>query len=261
MTGHRPNALRTGLLLATVACLAAGCLPTRRVGHFGDNAFYHARDHYRVRYMDGAEGLLPDRWVLENFELREDGTPDAARVEPDDAFLDHYALSQFAPVRRETAFSGERVDLRYVLDDGVGEIYARTLPVPPAWDRAPLSAMMRRAVVSMTAPLAQAPNLLGHRIPPGTSVHLRGEGTAMVDGVRAHFVTFDLIQTNPGGAERVRRVSVVGVRPDNFRYRVHRWALPMMVVFGHISAPDEHDAQRSDFESFVSRVDFAEPPG
>lgn len=252
------SAHRRAILLLLGATLASGCLPTRRVGHFGDNAFYHARDHYRVRYLDDAgRSLLPESWALENFELHDDGSPDAARLTPDDAFLDHYAMSQFAPVRREVAFSGERVDLRYVREDGVGEIYARTLPVPPAWDAAPLSAMMRRAVVSMGAPLAQAPNLLGHRVPVGVSVHLRGEGSAIVDGYSAYFVTFDLIQTD-GNAERVRRVSIVGVRPDH-SYRVRRWQLPMMVVFGHISSPDDHVSQRATFESFVSRVDFSEP--
>jgi len=50
-----------------------------------------------------------------------------------------------------------------------------------------------------------------------------------------------------------------GVRPDEHVYRVRRWRLPMMVVFGHISMPDAHAAQRPAFESFVSRVDIARP--
>ena len=41
--------------LLVAVSLAAGCRG-RLVGHFGDRAFYHVRDHYRIRYAPGAGG-------------------------------------------------------------------------------------------------------------------------------------------------------------------------------------------------------------
>lgn len=256
-----PSPISTVIRLGAICAIAAalgGCLQPRFVGHFGDNAFYHTRDHYRVRYLEGTQRLLPEGWTLENFETDdESGAPTFAREEPSAAYVEQHGMSSYAPVRREYAFTTERIDLRYSRSEGVGEIYARTLPLPPGWARAQLSTVMRRAVISIGAPMQQAPDLLGHRVPGGTVVHLRGEGPAEVDGRSAYYVTFDLIRTYENGESQVRRVSLVGLRPEAHRIRVRRWRLPMMVVFGHISAPDAHLEQRPDFESFVSRVDFA----
>ncbi len=244
--------------LALAAPLLTGCLGARPIGFFGSHAFYTARDHYRVRYLDGDERrLLADGWDIENFEVGDDGVPDVARLDPPEAYMDSHALSSYVPMRREYAFSTERVELRYRREDGVSEIYARSLPLPPGWAEADVGLAMRRSVLSLGNPMARAPNVLGHQVPTGTVVHLRAEGRAEVDGQPGYYCVFDLIQTDRRtGEERVRRASVIGVRSEH-SYRVRRYRLPMMVVFGLITSPSDHADLRPDFESLVSRVDFA----
>ncbi|MGE0789637.1 MAG: hypothetical protein AB7S26_28450 [Sandaracinaceae bacterium] len=254
-----PRSYPRALALASFllgAALLTGCLGERYVGHFDDNAFYASRGHYRIRYENPGALLGPD-WELTNFERDELGQPIRAIHVPnaDDA----HAISEFAPVRREYAFGSERVDLRYVNSDGVSEIFTRTLPMSPAWARAELSAAIARAVIALGTPIAGAPNLLGHQLPPNTEVHMRASGAAHVDGHDGRYVVFDLIQV-ANGTERVRRVSLVALRPDelvNVHYRVRRWRLPMLLVIGHISPPEVHDEQHAEFAGLVSRLDLA----
>jgi len=237
------------LILALVAsALASGCLPPRRVGHFAENGFYHTRDHYRVRYVEGGQRLLGPDWALENFDADDDGRPLHASGDP--RWYEGHDLRTFG-VRRGRLVTTERWDLRFTHADTGHVIFARSIPLRPVWAGYDLPSLLRLSVHAIQARYEGAPDLLGTGATAPSFVRVITEGDARVDGQRARFVTFD---QQVGAA--TRRVTVVALRPGRATWNVRRWRLPMMVVFGFVSGTEDHRGPRADFESLVSRVDL-----
>lgn len=243
---------RLAPIAAVVLGLVAGCKETRSVGHFGDTAFHHVRDHYRIRYLPEGERLLPPPWRLANYELDASGAP--AEASQDAAYWTGYAVDHpRAGVRQVRA---ERVDLRYEHQANGAMLWARTVPTSEGWADAPVGAILRDAVRGMASGEPRGLDLVGHPLAQGrrTEVALIGQGPAVVDGVAAHWATFDLASPNAGVIDRY---TVVLVRPPNGRWRYERWSFPMLLILGYASRPSQHAALRPTFEGFVERVDFA----
>lgn len=239
--------------LAALTGLLGGCKGPRDVGHFSRDAFYHSRDHYRIRYLDdGERRLLPQRWSLANFEHDDDGRPTTARQ--GSAYWTGYAVEHPRTGTREVR--AERIDLRYQHEDGIGAIWARTVPTSETWREAPLDAILRDAVRGMASDRPRGLDLVGHPVAQGdrTAVEVVGQGDAVVDGLPARWATFDLANLR---TDVVDRYSVVVVRPPATRWRYRRWSFPMLLILGYASPPGQHAALRPSFESFVRRVDVA----
>ncbi|RZO58830.1 MAG: hypothetical protein EVA89_17845 [Sandaracinaceae bacterium] len=235
------------VLLATLA--ASGCLPQRSIGHFADNGFYHTRDHYRVRYADGeaSRGLVPG-WDLVNFHHGEDGQPVQARSEPQ--WWSGYDLREYG-VHRGRVTRAERWDLRFARGDDA--IFSRTVPLKPSWASYDLPTLLRYAVHAIQARYAGAPDLLGTDEGMPGFVRVISEGDAVVDGRPARFITFD--HQDRQSRQSARRVTLVAMRPGQHAWRVRRWRVPMLLVFGVVTEPGAHRESRADFEGLVSRVD------
>jgi hypothetical protein len=242
------------LALALSAALL-GCKTRREVGHFGDRAFYHARDHYRIRYRpDGEEtgSLLPPGWSIDNYAVGAEGRPTVASREP--RFWTGYAVEH--PRGGTRHIRAERIDLRFVRSGDPAMIWARTVPTSESWADAPLEQIVRGGVRGLASGARPGLDLFGRDPPLGgrTMVRVRDEGPAQVDGRPAYFSTFDLIRTPAGSVDRV---TVVVARPGSHRWRYRRWSFPMLLIFGYVSSPATHEGYRRDFAGFVSRVDIA----
>jgi hypothetical protein len=242
---------RIALVLAALAL--AGCLARAPIGRFDHDAFYHVRDHYRVRYVgnDRAQGVLPRGWRLDNFALDPEGEPVRALTG-----LEHrvfYSLAQPGR-RRSRMYEVERYDLHFVREGG-GEMFARTVPVGASNRDYGLRALMRGSV--SPGALMSDSNVLGRESIAGAYVEPLREGWAQVDARNAYFVTFDL-RAPSGVAERV---TIVGLEARPWNMGRGRLRFPILLVFGYASPPAMHDALRPDFESFVRRVDIRSRAG
>lgn len=237
---------------ALVALVLAGCVGPRAVGHFGENAFYHARDHYRVRYLPHAPqySLLPEGWRLESYVFDDAGRPLEASRDP--RFVQLYDADTRSG--RVAQVLAERFDLYFAEDSGDATMWARTMPLDGYWQGLDIAFLMRAAVAHIGRD-PRAPDVLGTR---GYRflADVIGDRSARVDGHRAHAVTFDVRM--PAGENSVaqRRVTVVGIEIEHHRWREGRVRRPMLLVFGYASSPSAHLATRATFERFVSRVDL-----
>jgi hypothetical protein len=245
-----------------LAASASGCLRARSIGHFGDAAFYHVQDHYRVRYASAESRSLMshETWTLDNFTSNVEGRPVEPRAES--WYWDDYDLSALGipggrrARRRVRMVRTPRVDLRFVHRQGAGEIWARSALLHEAWARQPLDALMRYSVEAIAAHHPGAPMLVP-RIPPvSPGLRLVREGAAQIDGHPAYFMTFDERTRSRSGQWVEERFTVVGVRPSR-PWVTRRNRAPMLLVFGLASRPAQHDGLLEDFERLVSRVDLA----
>ncbi|HJL15477.1 MAG TPA: hypothetical protein RMH99_07480 [Sandaracinaceae bacterium LLY-WYZ-13_1] len=247
-----PLRLVLGIVLAGVA--AAGCKSARQVGHFGAEAFYHQRDHYRIRYLPGADAraaLLPPGWSLQNYAHGPEGRPTVASERS--RYWTSYAVEH--PRRGTREVRAERVDLRFVHRPEPAMMWVRTVPTSEEWADVPLEGLVRGGVLGLAADREAGLDLLGRNLPVGrTEVRVLGHGPARVDGHPAHYAVFETVRAEAGEADRM---TVVVVRPGEHRWRYGRWTFPMLVVFGYVSAPARHASFRDDFAGLVSRVDVA----
>ena len=240
--------------LAALVALVAGCKSPRAIGHFAPDAFYHARDHYRVRYLaPERRQLLPGSWVLDNFE-HEDGRPTIPREEPTywtDYFVEH-------PRVGARAVRAERFDLRFTHVAGDGVIWARSVPSSRASYDARVDLILRDAIGAMADEGVRGLDLVGYPVAQGdeASLEVRGHGRASVDGLPAYWASFDVTNQRSGVVDRY---TVVLLRPPGGTWRAHRWTFPMLLVLGYASPPTRYAALRPTFESFVGRIDLADP--
>ncbi len=241
----------TFLVFASV--IASGCLPGRPMGHFGERAFYHTRDHYRVRYLAAdSPRLLPPSWTLETYEHDARGRPTAPSSDP--RFYADYRIDH--PRRRNVRYMrAERFDLRFVEEDG-SAMWSRTMYLHGAWLKVPLARLLAAGVSPMEFERLPMPDLLDLRERRQESrTRLVEEGPVRVDGQEAYFLTFDLETHESRGSVVVSRVTLVGVVPPHGA-RWQRRELPSLVLFAYTTPPASHDEHRAAFESFVSRVDL-----
>ena len=238
-----------------IASAVAGCKRARFVGHFDDDAFYHVRDHYRVRYRAGDGRLLPPGWRIVNYERDGETERPTVAVESD-AFVTHYAVDHGRRGTRQVR--AESVDLRFEHEEFPAMMWARTVPTSETWAEAPLAMMLRDAVRGLSTGAPAGLDLVGQPLAPGHALdaELLEDGDAVVDGLSARWARFDLRNRD---TRAVDRFTVVMLRPGENRWRYRRYNFPMLVVLGYVSRPARHAALRPVFESFVSRVDVAGP--
>ncbi|MFK7986461.1 MAG: hypothetical protein AB8I08_10545 [Sandaracinaceae bacterium] len=254
MTRLSARAAVLGVLVLGVSVLG-GCLPQRLSGHFGEAAYYHHRDHYRVRYADGhaeARHLLDAPWRLANFEADENGRPSHVPTGEENASL--YDRQRYVSGRGRRTFRLARYDLEYRHADNGSVVYARTVPLRHPWTDDTLPVLMRRTIASLLTPGADAPDLLGRTL--GTEalqLRILREGPTTVDGQPAHAIRFALRT----GEDRQETITLVGVKARRPLRQGRR--VPAMVVFGLISAPGDHAAGQDALVSLVSRVDLNPP--
>jgi hypothetical protein len=250
MVSARSTAPLAIALLAACLALVGGCKRATDVGHFGNGAFYHARDHYRVRYLEGADrerGLLPSAWRIANFTL-ERGVPSTAAHGDE-----NYAVYQL-PNRngRRVATRAAAFDLRYQHWDR-SVIWARTLPAEPEAEHASSAALLDSYVRSAAAQPADTQMGLGFFVQGMPEWRFLRRGPATVDGRSGAHATLDVRRA---GGSQVSRITLVIVRSEHV-FRARAGTFPMFVVFGLASPPDRHRDHLADLESLVSRVDLA----
>lgn len=240
--------MRPLITLALGASLLAGCLPSRTVGHFGEGAFYHMHDDYRIRYADpDGRTLLGPSWELLNYDVGEDGHPSFARTGGD--YDDLVQLGLFVPTRRPHTLHIPRVDVRYRDAERRSEIWVRTVPLTQGWGTANIQQVLHASITAMNRPMVGAPDLLG-RPWQGARTEVRDFGRAQVDGYVASFAELDLV------GQTTERITLVAMHPGAHHIRVSRWRTPALIVFGLSTPPETHAALRPEFESLVSRVDI-----
>lgn len=248
---------RSVLLALAFALGLGGCIRPRPVGHFGENAFYLTRAHYRVRYESAPERtLLSQPWRLASYEIDPNGRPVGARQ--DARFWMTYDQHELLAAGRPRPIVAERFDLYFEHEDGRAVMWARTIPIRRAWQYEPASNLIRAGVLGIDRRSGPVPDLLGL----GTLEHVELASEpevrpARVDATRAEAYTFDLARGPDPAHLRLWRVTVVALRSNGAMWRVGRRPLPSLIVLGYASAPQDHDAHRAAFESLVRRVDLA----
>ncbi len=253
MTHRSTLRAATALALLALASGAAGCMRPRPVGHFGENAFYLSRAHYRIRYLDG-RALAPSDWRLTSYELDDDGRPVGARQ--DARFWTTYDQAELLGASRTRPVVAERFDLFFEHEDGRSVMWARTIPIRRIWEREPAWRLLRAGVLGVDARSGPVPDLIG--IGASEPRALGGEPEvrpARVDGQRTHAYTFDLVRGAPPAA-RLWRVTVVGLRTFRPTWAIGRRRLDSFIVLGYATPPDAHDEHRPAFESLVRRLDL-----
>lgn len=219
-----------------------GCMRPSDVGHFGRNAFYHAADHYRIRYADAEGTMLPAPWRIENFVV-EGERPTVSRTEP----IWYTSVGSGRALQRVPIF-----DLRYVHDDG-STIFVRTVPVPASFAGLEPTLLLGEHV-RRTAIGAAARETFGFPVPRPFRWRWLRQGSATVDGRDAAHATVEVLGgRDPAGV----RVTLVALQPGRHVMRVGRERVPIILVFGLASPAARHEAHLPTLERFVSRVDIA----
>ncbi len=206
------------IVIALVAHCVAGCRGNN-VGVFAEDAFYHVRGHYRVRYPHAGaprRALLPTAaWTLENFLDDERGLP--SRVSPSSRFWTVYSLETGGS--RPVRVRAELFDLRFVHRRDGTVLWARSVPLPSTQEQTSLQVVARDYVVraasgsAMTVDFSPAPEARARRFGP----RVLHEGRARVDGQEAYFMIFEHIDLDRREAEPDARgeiFTLVFVRPD-----------------------------------------------
>lgn len=244
----------TTLALLVLASSLGGCMRPRPVGHFGENAFYLSRAHYRVRYLEG-RALAPGDWRLSSYEFDGDGRPIRARH--DSRFWTTYDQSELLGASRRRLVVAERFDLFFEHEDGRSVMWARTIPIRKLWDREPAWRLLRAGVFGLDGRGGPVPDLFG--VSPSERRALGGEPEvrpARVDGQRTHAYTFDLLRGEGSATARLWRVTVVGLRTFRPTWAIGRRRLDSLIVLGYATPPDAHEEHRPAFEGLVRRVDL-----
>lgn len=253
-----------GLTVLVIVVALAGC-GRRHIGHFGEGAFYHVHDHYRIRYDQPEDPrLMSAPWVLENYLHDGDGNPTVAR--DDERFFAWYqAQGEGRPRGRPVRVP--RVDLLFRRGSTPAHVWVRSLPLDDAWAGKSLSSIVADALHALSTG-EPAPDLFGRPGPSRRDLAIRvlSRGPAVVDGRAAWSATFDLgtrrppIETEdvPTMRERVTLVLVDSGSTISIGGR----AFPIVLVAGCSSRPDdaEHDARRAELAALVRRVDLALAP-
>ncbi|HHH29164.1 MAG TPA: hypothetical protein ENK57_12575 [Polyangiaceae bacterium] len=253
------------MLVAIVTLCACG--GETAVGHFGTNAFYPARNHYRVRYVPGEESrraLLPRVWVIDNFHV-EDGRPTRARRAP--RYFTSYLLDEDGDGDVTKATRTELFDLRYVHERDGSVIWARTMPLTRMMANRELSVILRDYIDRSSggsyveATLVGAPVVRERRLAP----RILREEPSRIDGQPAYvavveFIDVDRHRVDPDARGEVVTLAITRPRGLVWRSRVtsgSRW--PALMLLGYSARPEVHAEHEADFESFISRIDVAPP--
>lgn len=251
-------------VLALFVC--AGCAARAHVGAFGDDAFYVARDHYRIGYAYQRPDVISADWIVDNFQNGPDGigpvkwTRDCTRS---------VALDRDDDGRAERSITIESYDLRLLHRSDGSVLWAQTTPVSSRVSNRDLSVVAHDFVdrvgggsyveVDWAAALVRERRF-------GTVV--RSEGPVAIDGVAGHQMTFDLVsidQREVDARHQGERITIVIVRPNAPWVHPPRAfgsgdGPPMLVTFGYASRAEHHDAHREEFEGLLGRIDFHETP-
>jgi hypothetical protein len=254
--------MKHALILLIALFAGSGCRGNP-VGVFNDDAFYHARGHYRVRYEDRrARAILPrSEWTLENFV--HDGLGRPSHISMEERYWTYLTIQVEGRSHELTRI--EAFDLRFVHRRDETVMWARTVPHSSIRSDTDLQVLTRDYVDRAASGSALTVNF-----DPEANVRARRfgarvlhEGPARVDDRAAYYVIFEHVDLDRQEAEASARgelVTLVFVRPDPvmWRSRVREGlTVPMVLIFGYASRPERHEAHRTEFESFVGRVDFA----
>lgn len=249
---------RVAILVAALG-LFAGCR-AREVGHFGEGAFYHVRDHYRVRYGtegDPARALLPAEWRIDNYQVDGNGRPTLARRAR--RFRIDYTI-EHASGHRVRVRGVELFDLRYTNRRDGAVIFARTLPLSTSAADRELEGLMRDYVDRASGGSYVAVSLLGRPavLEQRWAPRVLREGPAVVSGQPGYYATVEMVDVDRHRVDpssRGETITLVMMRPGHHRWRAGESALPMLVLFGLATRPEHHDEHLEQLRSFISRVD------
>jgi hypothetical protein len=244
--------------------LGGGCFAPSRVGWFDDHAFYAARQHYRVRYLPGAEptrALMSERWVLDNFTRDGTGRPGSpifdarqmARYEVDtnsDGIVDRWIVEP-------------EYELHFEHADGGAMIWMRSMPLQGALVQRSLPALCHDIVDAMVTGSESSKWMeQGQRLRLGARIVDEGPAT-FANGTPAHRMIVELhdLDVPEGNAGRVGAVlHIVLARPAatwNPRgTRGQPGDPPIAVFFGYAARPDQFGAYDGEFEALLARTDF-----
>lgn len=258
--------MKRSILSLVIVLLGVGCASRARVGAFGDDAFYVARDHYRIGYAERRPDVVSADWVVDNFQNGPDGI---GRVKWTRDYTRTVALDRDDDGRAERPLVIESYDLRLSHRGDGAVIWAQTTPVSSRIADRDLSVVAHDFVdrvgggsyvdIDWSAALVRERRF-------GTVV--RSEGPVSIDGVAGYQIMFDLVsidQREVDAGHQGERITVVLVRPSAPWVHPPRAfgagdGPPMLVTFGYASRTEHHDAHREEFEGLLGRVDFHETP-
>ena len=263
---------RVSIVLAALLSLPAVGCGGNPVGFFREDAFYHLRGHYRIRYepASGSEPrqLLPaEHWTLENFVHDGQGSP--LRVSQSEQFWTVYSLDLGGS--RPQRVRAELYDLRFVHRDDGTVLFARTVPLPQTQDQTSLQVLARDYVERTASGSAMTVDFSTQPSGGASAAEARArrfgprmlhEGPAEVDGQPAYYVVFEHIDLDRREAEPDARgeiITLVFVRPGTMRWRsgvIEGSEWPMVLMFGYASRPEHHEEHRAALESLIRRVDL-----
>jgi hypothetical protein len=250
----------TRLALALCALsLATGCVDRSHVGYFDDHAFYHVRQHYRVRYAPegrGVRALLGPDWRPLNIRY-EDGLPSECRWAPEDRTKIY--LDADGDGRSEVQVTAERFDLQFEHRQSGATVLARTTPIAHALRDRRLDVLVHEILERVASSSSRGPGAV-------EVTRVLHEGPATVGGAEAYHAIFEGAALGPTGdviARSTDRAHLVLVRPTT------RWfeggadrsgrSAPMIVSFWLVSRREHFDSLDPAFSELLGRIDFHEP--
>lgn len=252
--------MRHALAIATLllATIASGCWSRPRGGWFDDHAFYAAREHYRVRYADAAgHRLLAPGWQLQNWTER-DGMPVAARGGYEHEVV--RTLDRNGDGRVDVSARDVRYELFYEHANDEAIIWARTSPLEETVARRSSQAIMRDVVQAFVADDGEDKWRRGRTLHLAARVLEDGPATfGDTEAWRVIFEVHDLGRREDDPARVGALAYLVMTRPTRTAWSPdggpteHGW--PMAVFFGYVAQAQVFEVHRTEFESFLDRVD------
>lgn len=260
-------------LLGVCLLSAAACGPRNR-GTFGDHG-YQSSYGYDVKYPEGGAMLLPPTWQLDNFR-RENGAwvrKDQGEYRTSTAYDDNNDGSADGTIETFT------YALRYENRVTSGVIWVRDIPISGELRDKDLRILMQSYVAGIaelsyeTVQLGEAAVIIAQ---PRYVATIVDQGPAVLAGQPAYTATVsisDIEQIRVTPEARAMRVQLVIVRAPRDekllereserakRMKTPEQVLPVLVVAGYSSLPDDFDADLRIFHDLLGRVSIAGESG
>lgn len=241
---------------ALLCVLLSACGGGLSEGYFGADAFYHSAFPYRVRFAQD-QSLLGEDWVLDNFYADARGRQ---RAKDTGAYVGKVRIDLDGDGEAERLVEVPIYDVKLVHRRTDAVMWMSTIPLASRWAQTDLS-VVAASYVEAVSGVGYVVTDLGVAAQRGYSTRVISERALTLWNRPAYEFTFEVAnisQLELSEESRTRMVRILLVRPPyGWQLERRKPEVPMLMVLGVSTLPDQFASSVPSFERLVNQVDMA----